>query len=155
MVWNEQESRRKYWVTRSLACSALLARSAALTRSLARSFRSLPRSWDRELLMSQNDLVLSHSASMDGDTNNSSAPRDPPDPPVAPQSAPDQPTEPPITTQPTPPYPIFNPPNQKTAPPSTSVQRASTNSAGTVVATTPDVDHEDPRAGPSSGGQGF
>ena len=33
------------------------------TRSLARSLRSLPRSWESEFLMSQNDLVLSHSAS--------------------------------------------------------------------------------------------
>ena len=41
---------------------ALLAPSAALTRSLARSLRSLPRSWESEFLMSQNDLVLSHSA---------------------------------------------------------------------------------------------
>ena len=49
----------------SLACSglpALLAPSAALTRSLAHSIRSLPHSWKSELLMSQNDLVLSHSA---------------------------------------------------------------------------------------------
>ena len=48
------------------ACSrllALFAPSAALTRSLARSLRSLPRSWEREFLMSQNDLVLSHSGS--------------------------------------------------------------------------------------------
>ena len=62
VVWNSQESRRKYWATRlsvrsfartahSLACSGLLtslAPSAALTRSLARSLRSLPRSWDSE-----------------------------------------------------------------------------------------------------------
>ena len=70
MVWNEPESRRKYWATRSsvrsftrtghsFACSGLLA---ALTRLLARSLRSLPRSWESELLTSQNDLVLSHSA---------------------------------------------------------------------------------------------
>ena len=47
------------------ACSGLLASlapSAALTHSLARSLRSLPRSWDSEILMCQNDLVLSHSA---------------------------------------------------------------------------------------------
>jgi hypothetical protein len=64
VVWNKQESRRKYWATRSsvrsfartahsFACSGLLASlapSAALTRSLARSLRSLPRSWDSELL---------------------------------------------------------------------------------------------------------
>ena len=47
--------------TGSLAC--LFARSLALlTRSLAHSLRSLPSSWESELLMSQNDLVLSHSA---------------------------------------------------------------------------------------------
>ena len=60
VVWNSQKSRRKYWATRSsvrsftrtahsLACSRLLASlapSAALTRSLARSLRSLPRSWE-------------------------------------------------------------------------------------------------------------
>ena len=40
----------------SLACSA------ALTPSLARSLCSLPRLWESEFLMSQNDLVLSHSA---------------------------------------------------------------------------------------------
>ena len=34
---------------------------APLTRSLACSLRSLLRSWDSEFLMSQNDLVLSHS----------------------------------------------------------------------------------------------
>ena len=75
MVWNKQESRRKYWATRSsvrlfartahsFACSGLLASlapSAELTRSLARSLRSLPRSWESESLMSQNDPVLSHS----------------------------------------------------------------------------------------------
>ena len=75
--WSEkQELRRKYWATRSsvrsfartahsFACSGLLASlapSAALTRLLARSLRSLPRSWESEFLMSQNDLVLSHSA---------------------------------------------------------------------------------------------
>ena len=76
MVQISQESRRKYWATRSsvrsfartahsFACSGLLASlapSAALTRSLARSLRSLPRSWESEFLMSQNDLILSHSA---------------------------------------------------------------------------------------------
>ena len=76
VVWNKQESGRKYLATRSsvrsfartahsFACSrllAMLAPSAALTRSLARSLRSLPRSWESEFLMSQNDLVLSHSA---------------------------------------------------------------------------------------------
>ena len=35
---------------------------APLTRSVARSLRSLPGLWESELLMSQNDLVLSHSA---------------------------------------------------------------------------------------------
>ena len=35
---------------------------APLTCSLAHSLRSLPRSWESEFLMSQNDLVLSHSA---------------------------------------------------------------------------------------------
>ena len=76
MVWNKQESRRKYWATRSsvrsfartahsFACSGLLASlapSAALTHSLARSLCFLPRLWKREFLMSQNDLVLSHSS---------------------------------------------------------------------------------------------
>ena len=60
MVQNNQEYRLKYWVTRlsvrSFACSALLtslallARSTALIRSLARSFRSLSRMWGSELL---------------------------------------------------------------------------------------------------------
>ena len=48
----------------SFACSGLLASlapSAALTRLLARSLRSLPRSWDSEFLMSQYDRVLSQS----------------------------------------------------------------------------------------------
>ena len=75
----KKESRCKYWATRSsvcshcslprtthsLACSALLAlfaRSAGRTRSLPHSLRSLPHSWESELLLSQNDLVLSHSA---------------------------------------------------------------------------------------------
>ena len=52
-------------IAHSFACSALralLARSAALTRSLACSLCSLPRSWECEFLMSHNDLVLSHSA---------------------------------------------------------------------------------------------
>jgi len=64
MVDNSQEYRLQYWATRSsvrsfartahsFACSGLLASlapSAALTRSLARSLRSLPRSWESELL---------------------------------------------------------------------------------------------------------
>ena len=76
MVENRKEHRCKCWATRSpvrsfartahsFACSgllALLAPSAALTRLLARSLCSLPRSWESEFLMSQNDLVLSHSA---------------------------------------------------------------------------------------------
>ena len=48
VVWNKQESRRKYWAT----------------RSSVRSHRSLVRSlahWESEFSMSQNDLVLSHS----------------------------------------------------------------------------------------------
>ena len=45
------------------ACSKLLA---LLTCSLACSLRSLPRSWESEFLMSQNDLVLSHSATLAG-----------------------------------------------------------------------------------------
>ena len=75
VVWNKQESRHKYWATRSSICSfactahsfacsgllASLAPTATLTRSLACSLRSLPRSLEREFLMSQNDLVLSHS----------------------------------------------------------------------------------------------
>ena len=70
-----QEWRRKYWATRlsvrsfartahSFACSGLLASlapSAGLTSALAYSLWSLPRSWESEFLMSQNDLVLSHS----------------------------------------------------------------------------------------------
>ena len=61
---NNQEYRLKYWATcssirlfagiaHSFACSALfasLARSAALTRSLARLLRSLPSLWDSEWL---------------------------------------------------------------------------------------------------------
>ena len=43
----------------SLRSCALLR---SLVRSLARSLRSLPRSWGSEFLMSHNDLVLSHSA---------------------------------------------------------------------------------------------
>ena len=76
VVWSKQEKRRKYWATpssvrsfgrtgHSFACSGLhasLAPSAALTPSLAHSLRSLPRLWDSEFLMSQYDLVLSHSA---------------------------------------------------------------------------------------------
>ena len=45
----------------------MLAPSAALLRLLARSLSSLPRSWESEFLMSQNDLVLSHSASTTDD----------------------------------------------------------------------------------------
>ena len=41
---------------------ALLAPTAALTHLLARSLHLLPRSGESEFLMSQNDLVLSHSA---------------------------------------------------------------------------------------------
>ena len=77
MVENRKEHRCKYWAAHSsvrsfartahsFACSGLLASlapSAALTRSLASSLRSLPRSQESEFLMSQNDLVLSHSAS--------------------------------------------------------------------------------------------
>ena len=62
MVENRKEHRCKYWATcssvrsfactaHSFACSGLLASlapSAALTRSLARSLRSLPRSWESE-----------------------------------------------------------------------------------------------------------
>ena len=57
---NDQESRRKYWATRSSVCLfthtarlfacfaifALLPRSTALTRLLACSLCSLPRSWE-------------------------------------------------------------------------------------------------------------
>ena len=80
LVDNSQKYRLQYWATRSsvrsfartahsFACSGLLASlapSAALTRSLARSLRSLPCSWGSEFLMSQNDLVLSHSAAAFG-----------------------------------------------------------------------------------------
>ena len=53
MVWNKQEQRRKYWVTRSSV------RSFART---AHSFACSAHSWESEFLMSQNDLALSHSA---------------------------------------------------------------------------------------------
>ena len=43
-------------LARPFACSL-----TPLTRSLARSLRSLPRSRESEFLVSQNDLVLSHS----------------------------------------------------------------------------------------------
>ena len=46
MVWNKQESRRKYWATRSSV-----------------------RSWESEFLMSQNDLVLSHSVVSPNEAN--------------------------------------------------------------------------------------
>ena len=52
-------------LTRSLApdCSLCCAHSFAHSlTSLTPSLRSLPRSWESEFLMSQNDLVLSHSA---------------------------------------------------------------------------------------------
>ena len=69
VVKKSHELKHKYWATcssvRSFACSGLLASlppSTALTRSLARSLRSLPHSWESELLMSHNYLVLSHSA---------------------------------------------------------------------------------------------
>ena len=85
---NSQEYIWEYWATRSsvrlfartnhsFPCSRLLASlapSAALTRSLARSLRSLPRSWESEILMSQNDLVLSHSASLSSSSSLSSSP---------------------------------------------------------------------------------
>ena len=78
VVWIKQESRRKYWANRSsvrssaltahsFTCSGLLsslAPSAALTRLLARSLCSLPRSREREFWMSQNDQSLSHSAAL-------------------------------------------------------------------------------------------
>ena len=46
---NSHELGRKYWAT----------------RSSARSHRSFPRSWESELLISQNDLNLAHSAAFD------------------------------------------------------------------------------------------
>ena len=63
VVWNKQESRRKYWATspsicsfartaHSFVCSGLLASlapSAVLTRLSACSLRSLPCSWESEL----------------------------------------------------------------------------------------------------------
>ena len=71
MVWNKRELRRKYWATRSSVrlfartahsftsgLLASLAPSAALTRWLARSLRSLPRSWESEFLMSENTPEL-------------------------------------------------------------------------------------------------
>ena len=69
IVWNNQESRRKYWATRSSVRS--FARTAhSFTRSaLLASFtcsialiRLLARSLINSQAMSQNDLVLSHSA---------------------------------------------------------------------------------------------
>ena len=49
MVDNCQEYRLQYWATRSSVRS--FARSLApLTRSLARSLRSLPRWWESDLL---------------------------------------------------------------------------------------------------------
>ena len=72
VVWDKQKTRRKYWATclsirlfARTACSGLLtslAPSTALMCSLARSLSSLPCLWENEFLMSQNDLVLSHSA---------------------------------------------------------------------------------------------
>ena len=76
---NNQKYRLMYWATRpsvrsfprtthSFACSALLASlagSAVLTRLLARSLRSLLSSWNSELLMSQNDLILPHKNMVD------------------------------------------------------------------------------------------
>ena len=73
-----KEHRCKCWTTcssirsfartaHSFTCSgqlASLAPSAALTRSLPRSLRSLPRWWESGFLMSQNDLVLSHSVTV-------------------------------------------------------------------------------------------
>ena len=50
MVWNKQESRRKYWAT----------------RSSVRSFARTAHSWEGEFLMSQNDLILSHSGVVGG-----------------------------------------------------------------------------------------
>ena len=75
MGQNNQEHRLKYWATRSSVRSfartahsftyfgllASLAPSAVLTHLLVRSLRSLSHSWESEFLMSQNDLVLSHS----------------------------------------------------------------------------------------------
>ena len=47
----KQEPRRRYWAIRWLnALLDSLARSAALTRSLARSLCSLPRSWESDWL---------------------------------------------------------------------------------------------------------
>jgi len=76
MVDNSQEFRLWYWATRSsvrsfartahsFACSGLLASlapSAALTRSLARSLRSLPRSWESVNFDVSISLILNHSA---------------------------------------------------------------------------------------------
>ena len=84
MVWNKQEERSTGPLARSLTplvrshCSfahtarsltpltrfgllALLVPFAAQTHLLTCSLCSLPRSWESELLTSQNDLVLSHS----------------------------------------------------------------------------------------------
>ena len=52
MVENSQEYRLKYWATHS---------SVGLFARTTHSLRSPPRLWESEFLMSQNDLVLSHS----------------------------------------------------------------------------------------------
>ena len=71
MGQNSQELGRKYWATRLSVRShgplfrclrAPLRSLARCAHSLARSLRSLPRSWESGLLMSQNDQILSHSA---------------------------------------------------------------------------------------------
>ena len=54
------DSRIDAWSTGPLA-GPFARWLAPLIRSLAHSLRSLPRSWESEFLMSQNDLVLSHS----------------------------------------------------------------------------------------------
>ena len=52
----------------SFACFGLLA-SLVPSAALARSLRSLPRSWESEFLMSQNDLVWSHNVPGERKTN--------------------------------------------------------------------------------------
>ena len=76
VVWNNQESRRKYWATslsvrsfahtaHSFACSALLAPLRSFVCSLAH-FTHSQVCRKVGILMSQNQAVLNHSAPMRG-----------------------------------------------------------------------------------------
>ena len=61
LVWNKQESRRKYWTTRSSVRSHRSLVRLLRTARFARALRCA-HSWESEFLMSQIDLNLSHSA---------------------------------------------------------------------------------------------